>query len=225
MNDKKTILKFEIVELFTNLFGAQHKEVIGAEKDLDSKKIKSYDVYLDAYETAEVTEDDYAKHLEIRGIWIASYMAVRKAETGENITKKSGAKAYQRFIKDLEAERMKSENKDWGRHDFAFPVRKATAESQVKAEQRKAKKDAHAKTDAGKKETLAKSQLAQCREMKVDIADNIQKVINNASGNLEMVKSLYLILSSFHTDIAGVFVDGMIANGELKATKRKPRAK
>ena len=225
MNDKKTILKFEIVELFTNLFGAQHKEVIGAEKDLDSKKIKSYDVYLDAYDTAEVTEDDYAKHLEIRGIWIASYMAVRKAETGENITKKSGAKAYQRFFKDLEAERMKSENKDWGRHDFAFPVRKATAESQVKAEQRKAKKDAHAKTAQGKQETLAKSQLAECRKMKVDIAENIQKVINNASKNPDMIATVYLVLSSFHTDACGTFVDGMIATGELKATKRKPRAK
>ncbi len=225
MTTKNNVLSDATVESLTKDFSQHHESVNKAEKDLDTKKTGQFKSFLNAVLGVEMTENDYWKLMGIRGIWITSYMAVQQAQTGKAITKKSGAKAYQRFFKDLEAERMKEENKKWGQHDFVFPVRKATAESQIKAEQRKAKKDAHAKTDAGKQETLAKSQLAECRTMKVDIAEAIQKVINNASSNLDMVALLHLTLSKCHTEISGTFKDGMINNGELKAIKRKPRAK
>tara|TARA_B100000242_G_C42878458_1_gene407597 strand:- start:40 stop:717 length:678 start_codon:yes stop_codon:yes gene_type:complete len=225
MTTKKNVISDATVESLTKDFTEHHESVNTAEKDLDTKKTEQFKSFLSACTSVEMTEDDYPKLMGLRTIWITSYMAVQQSETGKAITKKSGAKAYQRFFKDLQDERMKSDNKKWGQHDFVFPVRKATAESQIKAEQRKAKKDAHAKTDAGKQESLAKSQLAKCREMKVDIAEAIQKVINNASSNLDMVALLHLTLSKCHTEISSTFKDGMINNGELKATKRKPRAK
>lgn len=225
MTTKNNVLADAIVKSLTEDFTEHHESVNTAEKDLDTKRTGQFKSFMDACTSCEMTEGDYWKLMGIRTIWITSYMAVQQSETGKAITKKSGAKAYQRFFKDLQAERIKSENEDWGQHDFVFPVRKASAESQIKAEQRKAKKDAHAKTDAGKQESLAKNQLAECRAMKVDIAEAIQKVINNASGNLDTVALLYLTLSKHHTEITGIYKDGMINNGELKAIKRKPRAK
>ena len=224
MTTKKNVISDAITESLTKDFSEHHEFVNKAEKDLDTKRIGQFKSFLDACTSVEMTEDDYAKLMGIRTIWIMSYMTVQESQTGKAITKKSGAKAYQRFIKDLENERMKSDNKDWGQHDFVFPVRKANAESQVKAEQRKSKKDAHAKTDAGKQETLQKSQLAECRELKAEMLVTFQKVISHSAKNLDTTASAYLELLRICKDVRTTFKDGMV-NKTLKATKRKPRAK
>ena len=225
MNDKKNVLSDAVTESLTKDFSEHHESVNTAEKDLDTKKTEQFKSFLNACTSVEMTENDYPKLMGIRTIWITSYMTVQESETGKAITKKSGAKAYQRFIKDLEDTRMKSDNKDWGQHDFVFPVRKATAESQIKAEQRKAKKEAHALTDAGIEENAQKKRLQKCRELKADILVEFQKVISHSAKNLDTTASAYIELDRIHKDIRATFKDGMV-NKTLKAPKRKaPRAK